>query len=80
MSKTQIIWENRYKTNGNSGAGSYGVLCEYKAKFINKFIIDNNCKFIIEFGSGDGNQMSYFEVQKYTGIDISEHIINKHIT
>jgi hypothetical protein len=76
MSKTQIIWENRYKTNGNSGAGSYGVLCEYKAKFINKFIIDNNCKNMIEFGSGDGNQMSYFEVQKYTGIDISEHIIN----
>jgi hypothetical protein len=59
MSKTQTIWENRYKANGNSGAGSYGVLCEYKAKFINKFIIDNNCKNVIEFGSGDGNQMSW---------------------
>jgi len=76
MSKTQTIWENRYKTNGNSGAGSYGVLCEYKAKFINKFIIDNNCKNVIEFGSGDGNQMSYFDVQQYTGVDISEHVIN----
>ena len=76
MSKTQTIWENRYKTNGNSGAGSYGVLCEYKAKFINKFIIDNNCKNVIEFGSGDGNQMSYFNVQQYTGVDISEYVIN----
>lgn len=76
MSKTQTIWENRYKSNGNSGSGSYGVLCEYKAKFINKFIIDNNCKNVIEFGSGDGNQMSHFNVQQYTGIDISEHIIN----
>lgn len=76
MSKTQTIWENRYKENGNSGVGSYGVLCEYKAIFINKFIIDNNCKNIIELGSGDGNQMSYFNVQHYTGIDISEHVIN----
>ena len=77
MSKTQTIWENRYKANGNSGAGSYGVLCEYKAKFINKFIIDNNCKNVIEFGSGDGNQMSYFKVNQYTGVDISETIINR---
>ena len=76
MSKTQSIWENRYKANGNSGVGSYGVLCEYKAKFINKFINDNNCKNVIEFGSGDGNQMSYFDVQQYTGVDISEHVIN----
>ncbi len=75
MSKTQTIWENRYKSNGNSGAGSYGVLCEYKANFINKFTIDNNCKNVIEFGSGDGNQMSHFNVQQYTGVDISEHII-----
>lgn len=75
-SKTQTFWENRYKKNGNSGKGSYGVLCEYKAKFINKFIIDNNCKNVVEFGSGDGTQMSYFNVQQYIGIDISEHVIN----
>jgi hypothetical protein len=76
MSKTQTFWENRYKYNGNSGLGSYGNLCNYKAEFINKFIIDNNCKNIIEFGSGDGNQMSYFNVQQYTGVDISEHAVN----
>lgn len=76
MSKTQTIWENRYKKDKNSGTGSYGVLCEYKAKFINKFIIDNNCKNVVEFGSGDGNQMSYFKVQQYIGIDISEYVIN----
>jgi hypothetical protein len=76
MSKTKTIWENRYKAEGNSGAGSYGVLCDYKTKFINNFIIENKCKNVIEFGSGDGNQMSYFKVEKYTGVDISEHIIN----
>ena len=77
ISKTQYIWENRYTQNGTSGAGSYGVLCEYKAEFINKFITDNNCTTVIEFGSGDGNQMSYFNVPLYTGVDISEYIINK---
>jgi len=76
MSKTKTYWENRYKTNGNSGAGSYGTLCEYKAKFVNEFVIDNNCKNIIEFGSGDGNQMSYFNMEQYTGVDISECVIN----
>ena len=75
ISNTQNIWENRYKSNGNSGTGSYGVLCEYKAEYINKFIVDNNCTNVIEFGSGDGNQMSHFVVQQYTGIDISEHVI-----
>jgi cyclopropane fatty-acyl-phospholipid synthase-like methyltransferase len=77
MSKTQTIWENRYKAQGNSGNGSYGVLCEYKARFINEFINHNDCKNVIEFGSGDGNQMSYFEVEQYTGVDISEYIIEK---
>jgi hypothetical protein len=86
MNKTRNIWENRYKTNGNSGIGSYGVLCDYKASFINKFIIDNNCKNIVEFGSGDGNQMYFINIEKYTGVDISEYIINvckqkyKHLT
>lgn len=74
--ETQLHWENRYKSKGNSGDGSYGVLCDYKAKVINKFIIDNSCKNIIEFGSGDGNQMSYFNVERYTGVDISEYVIN----
>jgi hypothetical protein len=39
-------------------------------------MIDNNCKNVIEFGSGDGNQMSYFDVEQYTGVDISEYVIN----
>lgn len=76
MGKTKTIWENRYRQGGNSGVGSYGELCDYKAEFINKFVIDHNCNNVIEFGSGDGNQMSYFNVQQYTGVDISDYIIN----
>lgn len=70
------IWNERYSTGGNSGSGSYGVLCEYKSEFINKFVNENNISNIIEFGCGDGNQMQFFNVDKYIGIDISEYVIN----
>ena len=47
-----------------------------KRKFINTFVNDKNIKSIIEFGSGDGNQMEHFEIDNYIGVDISEYIIN----
>lgn len=56
-SKVKQIWNQRYSTGGNSGSGSYGVLCEYKSYFINKFVNENSISNIIEFGSGDGNNM-----------------------
>lgn len=74
--KVKKIWETRYLEGGNSGCGSYGELCNYKAKFINTFVNDKNIKSIIEFGSGDGNQMEHFEIDNYIGVDISEYIIN----
>ena len=74
--KVKKIWDERYLSGGNSGSGSYGVLCEYKAEFINKFVNENNLSNIIEFGSGDGNQMELFNVDNYLGVDISEYIIN----
>ena len=74
--KVQKIWETRYLKGGNSGSGSYGQLCEYKAEFINKFVKENKLSNIIEFGSGDGNQMEFFNVDNYIGVDISEYIIN----
>ena len=74
--KVKKIWDERYLSGGNSGSGSYGVLCEYKAEFVNKFVNENNLSNIIEFGSGDGNQMELFNVDNYLGVDISEYIIN----
>jgi len=74
--KIRKIWEDRYLSGGNSGAGSYGELCDYKAKFINAFVNEKNIKSIIEFGSGDGNQMEHFKIENYIGVDISEYIIN----
>lgn len=55
MSNTKNIWENRYISGGNSSVGSYGVLCDYKASFINNIIKNNNCTNILELDCGDGN-------------------------
>lgn len=70
-------WDGRYKNGGNSGSGSYGKLCEFKAKVINNFVLKNNIRTVCEIGCGDGNQLSYLEIPEYQGFDISETIINK---
>jgi len=65
--------------NGTSGAGSYGVLCDFKAKIINDFISKNDIKRVVEFGCGDGNQLKTFNCNTYTGYDVSQSVINKNI-
>ena len=69
-------WEERYKKGGNSGAGSYNELAEFKAEIINNFVQENNVKSVMEFGCGDGNQIKYFQFEQYTGYDISETVVN----
>lgn len=68
-------WEARYSSGGNSGSGSYGRLAVFKAQILNKFISENNVHTIIEFGCGDGNQLSMAEYPKYIGLDVSKVII-----
>ena len=65
-------WEKRYQTGGNSGAGSYGRLAEFKAEVLNNFVAENNIETVIEFGCGDGNQLSLANYPRYLGIDVSE--------
>lgn len=69
---SQNYWEQRYEKGGNSGAGSYGRLSEYKADFLNNFAKKNNVSSVIEFGSGDGNQLKLFKFKKYIGLDVSK--------
>lgn len=69
-------WEERYKKNGNSGSGSYNDLADFKSQFINKFIVDEDIKNVIDFGCGDGNQIKSFNIQNYLGFDISREAIN----
>lgn len=70
-------WDDRYRLQGNSGAGSYGCLADFKAKTINHFVSANDIKSVIEFGCGDGNQLSLAQYPRYTGFDVSEHAIQR---
>jgi SAM-dependent methyltransferase len=68
-------WELRYRRGGTSGAGSFGRLAEFKAQVLNSFVGDNNVKSVIEFGCGDGNQLSLANYPSYIGLDISSKAI-----
>ena len=69
-------WENRYKSGGNSGAGSYSNLAEFKAEIINEFVRKNSVDLVVEWGSGDGNQLSLAKYKKYIGFDVSATAVN----
>lgn len=70
-------WEQRYKKGGNSGIGSYDELAIFKAEVINEFVTKNEPKTVIEFGSGDGNQLQYLNFNSYTGFDVSHEAIKR---
>lgn len=70
-------WEKRYADGGNSGLGSYGRLAEFKAEVINGIIKQHEINSVIEFGCGDGNQLSLIKCKKYTGLDVSLTALQK---
>lgn len=69
-------WEERYAKKGDSGAGSYGRLAEFKANVINEFVRQHAIQSIIEFGCGDGAQLQLALYPQYVGVDISPTIID----
>ncbi len=70
-------WEARYRAGRNSGAGSYGRLATFKAAFVNSFVELNAVHSVIEFGCGDGNQLSLLSVPQYTGVDVSPTVLER---
>jgi len=68
---TVMYWERRYRKMGNSGIGSYGASALYKSTIINEFVLEYSIKRVIDFGCGDGNQLTFFNVPCYLGIDVS---------
>jgi Methyltransferase domain len=64
-------WDKRYRKGGDSGAGSYNRLAEFKARFLNAFVEKNHVSSVIEHGCGDGAQLKLARYPSYTGIDIS---------
>ena len=69
-------WEKRYANGGNSGSGSYNNLAKFKAEIINNFLNINKIKTVIEWGSGDCNQISLINYKQYIGYDVSKTAID----
>lgn len=74
---SELYWEERYKASGNSGSGSYDHLAQDKADTINAFVKNHNIKSVIEFGCGDGNQLTLAKYPMYIGLDVSPTAIKK---
>jgi SAM-dependent methyltransferase len=72
---SSAYWERRYATGGNSGAGSYGSLACGKAEFLNDFVRRHRIASVIEFGCGDGHQLSLANYPHYVGLDVSKTAI-----
>jgi SAM-dependent methyltransferase len=68
---SQGYWAERYRAGGNSGPGSYGRLARFKADVLNEFVKSNGVASVIEFGSGDGNQLALAQYSAYVGYDVS---------
>ena len=74
---TAAYWEFRYTNGGDSGSGSYGRLARFKADTINAFIQSHRIDTIVEFGCGDGHQLSLAEYPLYIGVDISPTAVGR---
>lgn len=68
---SEAYWERRYAAGGTSGVGSYGDLARGKAEFLNKFVRTHGIRSVVEFGCGDGNQLSLADYPSYVGLDVS---------
>lgn len=68
-------WIDRYAYGGDSGAGSYRKLARFKAEVVNSFVREQGIRSVIEFGSGDGNQLKLADYPSYIGFDISADVI-----
>lgn len=69
------FWEQEYANGGTSGDGSHGMLAAAKAEFLNKFVQDHEVRSVIEFGCGDGHQLSLANYPRYIGLDVSRSAI-----
>jgi SAM-dependent methyltransferase len=69
------FWERNYARGGDSGPGSYGALAQAKAAFLNDFVRRHGVRSVIEFGCGDGHQLSLASYPAYIGLDVARSAI-----
>jgi len=77
FSGSEDYWKKRYKSGGNSGEGSYRKFAEFKAEVLNAYVKDKQINTVIEFGCGNGNQLSFAEYPFYLGFDVSPEAISQ---
>lgn len=68
---SEAYWEKRYADGGNSGVGSYADFAAFKAEVLNAFVVEHGIADVVEFGCGDGNQLTLANYPKYLGVDVS---------
>jgi len=87
--RKKLLFENIYKNNiwnenssyiPKSGPGSSLEYTKSIRNFLNYFIDKNEIKSVVDLGCGDLNWIKYTKafMIDYTGIDISESLINEH--
>lgn len=74
---SRAYWERRYQLGGDSGEGSYGAPARYKAAVLNTFVAQQGVASVIEFGCGDGHQLTLAEYPEYLGVDVSRAAIDR---
>ena len=70
-----MYWEQNYARGGTSGPGSYNRPALAKAAFVNDFVRTRDVGSVIDFGCGDGNQLSLADYPRYIGLDVSRAAI-----
>jgi cyclopropane fatty-acyl-phospholipid synthase-like methyltransferase len=71
------FWERNYARGETSGCGSYGAAAQGKARFLNEFVAGSNVTSVIEFGCGDGHQLSLAAYPRYIGLDVSRQAVDR---
>lgn len=74
---TRAYWERRYASGGTSGSGSYGLAAQWKAAVVNGWVRDHGVESIVDFGCGDGNQLSLANYPRYLGLDVSHTAVQR---
>jgi len=70
-----LYWEQNYAHGRTSGLGSYNAAGEAKARFLNDFVRTREVSSVIEFGCGDGHQLTLAEYPGYIGLDVARSAI-----
>lgn len=70
-------WEQRYANGRSSGPGSTGEHARFKSDFVNGFVDEHDVETVLEFGCGDGAQLTLGEYPSYVGLDVSESVIER---